>query len=225
MSSRTDRIAHRRLALLGIVGTVTLTVAMTVAAVAYEGSAGERYSLLNHWISELGEVANSELALLFNAGLVAGGLALAAFMVGLGRIVGHGWGGAIAVAGAVAGIAGALVGVFPMDQPQAHALVALTFFLAAPLAIGLFTAWLVVLRPDDVPRSLIWPGLFTMAAAAAFLTLLFLGDSDGLAAPEERPGAWPVAILEWLVLIGILAWTAAASAVLWQGRARDTSDR
>lgn len=225
MSSRTDRIAHRRLALLGIVGTVTLTVAMTVTAVAYEGSAGERYSLLNHWISELGEVSNSELALLFNAGLVAGGLALAAFMVGLGRIVGHGWGGAIAVAGAVAGIAGALVGVFPMDEAQAHALVALTFFLAAPIAIGIFTAWLIHLRPDDVPRSLAWPGIFTVAAAAAFLTFLLLGDVESLGAPDQRPWLWPVAVLEWLTLIGVLAWTAAMSAVLWQGRTKGPSDR
>src|SRR6187397_2081314 len=150
MRMPSERIAHRRLAAIGLTGAVVMTVTATITAIAYEGAAGERYSLLNHWVSELGEVANSELALVFNAGLVIGGLLLAAFMIGLGRVIGHGWGGAIAVAGAVAGVSGALVGVFPMDQLRIHGLVALTFFLAGPIAIGLFTLWLVHVRPDDV---------------------------------------------------------------------------
>jgi hypothetical membrane protein len=220
-----DRIAHRRLAAVGLAGVIAMTLTTTIAAIAYEGAAGERYALINHWISELGEYANSELAWLFNAGLVVGGLAMAVFMLGVGRVIGHGWGGAIAVAGAIAGVSGALVGVFSMDQLQAHGAVALLFFFSAPIAIGIFTAWLIHLRPDDVPRSLIWPGLFTIGVAAAFLTLLFFGDTRSLAAPDERPDFWLITILEWLVLIGILAWTAALSAVLWQGRAPDKTDR
>lgn len=220
-----DRIAHRRLAALGMVGVVAMAVSTTIAAIAYEGAAGERYSLLNHWISELGEYANSELAWLFNAGLIVGGIAMALFMIGVGRVIGHGWGGAIAVAGAVAGVSGALVGVFSMDQLGPHGAVALTFFLSAPIAIGLFTAWLIHLRPDDVPRSLIAPGLFVVGVAAAFLTLLFVGDTRSMAAPDKRPDLWLITILEWFVLIGVLAWTAGLSAVLWQGRAPDKADR
>ena len=57
-----DRIAHRRLAAVGLVGVIAIAVTSTITAIAYEGAAGERYALLNHWISELGEYANSELA-------------------------------------------------------------------------------------------------------------------------------------------------------------------
>jgi len=200
---------------------VIITAAITISAIVYEGTAGERYSLVNHWVSELGEVGVSQLAWVFNLGLIIGGPLLALFMVGLGRIVGGGWGGAIAVSGAVAGIGAALVGVFPMGDVRLHGIAALTFFFAAPVAIGLFTLWLVRVRPDDVPRSLAWPGILTVAAFVTFLTLLFTGDTRSFGAPAERLAIWPVAIFEWLTLIGVLAWFMAVSAVLWQGRAPD----
>ncbi|MFN8620606.1 MAG: DUF998 domain-containing protein [Chloroflexota bacterium] len=220
-SSSPPRIAHRRIAALGLAGAIVITFVATVTAVFYIGAEGEHYSLLNHWISELGSVQDSELALLFNAGLIIGGLLLAAFIVGLGRIVGGGWGTAIGVSGAIAGIAGAAVGLFPMDDLRTHQAAALTFFIASPVAVGLFTVWLMRLQPDDVPRSLIWPGVFAVAMFAAFLTLLITGDARSLASPDERPGIWLIAILEWLALIGILAWVVAVSAVLWQGRRND----
>ncbi len=216
------RIAHRRLAALGLVGATIIAVTSTIAAIAYEGAQGQRYSLLNHWISELGEAAQSELAIVFNLGLIVAGPMLALFMVGLGRVIGGGWGGAIALSGAVAGIGGMLVGVFPMDELRAHGLAALTFFFAAPVAIGLFTAWLIRVRPEDVPRALAWPGILTVAAFAGFLMLLFTGDTQSLAAPDDRPAIWPLVILEWLTLIGVLSWFMAVSAVLWQGRAVDS---
>jgi len=215
------RIAHRRLATLGLAGATIIAGASTIAAIAYEGAQGQHYSLLNHWISELGEVAQSEAALVFNAGLIVAGPMLALFMIGLGRIISGGWGGAIAVSGAIAGIGGMLVGVLPMDDLRTHALAALTFFFAAPVAIGLFTAWLVRERPEDVPRALAWPGILTVAFFVGFLTLLLTGDTQSLAAPDDRVAVWPLVILEWLTLLGVLSWFVAVSAVLWQGRAPD----
>lgn len=220
-SSSPPRIAHRRLAALGIAGAAIITAVATLTAVFYIGAEGEHYSIINHWVSELGEVRNSELALLFNAGLFVGGLLLAGFIVGVSRIVGGGWGTAIGVSGAVAGIAGALVGAFPMDDLRSHQLVALTFFIASPVSVGLFTVWLAREQPGDVPRSLVWPGVFAVAMFASFLTLLVTGSIRSLATPEERPDIWLIAILEWLALIGLLAWVAALSAVLWQGRRND----
>jgi hypothetical membrane protein len=218
--SSPPRIAHRRLAALGLAGAAIIALASTVTAVMYVGDAGERYSPLNHWISELGEVANSELAIVFNVALIAGGAMLALFMVGLARIVGGGWGTAMGIAGLIAGIGGACVGLFPMDDLATHSAAALTFFVASPIAVGLFTGWLIQEQPSDVPRSLVWPGILTVAAFVTFLTLLLTGDRS-LAAPFERPGFWPLALLEWLTLIGLLAWLVAVSAVLWQGTPAD----
>jgi hypothetical membrane protein len=209
------------LAALGFGGAAIITLTTTISAFVYEGAQGQRYSLLNHWISELGEVAHSELAWLFNAGLIVGGPMLALFMAGLGRIIGGGWGGAIAVSGVVAGIGATAVGLVPMDDLQRHGLAALTFFFAAPVAVGLFTAWLLRERPSDVPRSLVWPGVLTVVAFVTFLALLFTTGDGSMAAPLERPTVWPIAVFEWLTLIGILSWFMAVSAVLWQGHRTD----
>ena len=91
-----------------------------------------------------------------------------------------------------------------------------------PVAIGLFTAWLIRERPEDVPRALAWPGILTVAAFVGFLMVLFTGDTQSLAAPDDRPAIWPLVILEWLTLIGVLSWFVAVSAVLWQGRAPES---
>ena len=101
MKPPSDAVAtRRRLAALGLAGSAIISLGSVVAAVAYVGKHGQRYSPLNHWISELGEVAESELHLAFNLGLIVGGPMLALFLVGLGRMVGGGWG--IAIAGVLA---------------------------------------------------------------------------------------------------------------------------
>ena len=40
----------------GVLGSVVLLLASIVAALVYKGTAGEGFSPLNHWISELGEM-------------------------------------------------------------------------------------------------------------------------------------------------------------------------
>ena len=86
------------------------------AALRYRGKAGERFSLLNHFISELGEVGVSRGAWAFNGGLALTGLLLLPFVVHLGIVLGGvlGWGGAFFAAAATGGVAA--VGIFPMNN-------------------------------------------------------------------------------------------------------------
>lgn len=50
----------------GLAGAALVAACSLAAALAYAGPDGEPYSLLNHFISELGEVGVSPLAWLFN---------------------------------------------------------------------------------------------------------------------------------------------------------------
>ena len=192
----------------GVVGALVIVVGSIVTALAYTRAAGERYSPLNHWVSELGELANSELAAVFNLGLIVGGAGFVVFMIGL--IVARP--GVLRVlaglVGVIAGVGGLLVGVFPMDDLDRHGLAALTFFNFGWIAVALASLDFV-LRPDRRwPRWLAVVGAATVLAFVGFLIALAgVRNPDGsLAAPEIRVEVWPVVILEWLTLGGILVW-------------------
>lgn len=205
-----DRLA----ACAGMAGAIVIGVGSLVTAVAYGGADGEPYSPLNHFVSELGELAQSELAGLFNLSLIAGGVCFAVFMSGLAasrpgllRLLAGG-------VGVVAGLGGSFVGVFPMDYPAQHILAASTFFNLGWIAVGLASVDFVV-RPDSrFPRGLAVVGFATMAAFLAFLREVGSNtDAAGqLINPDIRPQVWAFPALEWLTIAGIVGWVLLVSA-------------
>ena len=50
----------------GIGGSLLITACMVITGLAYRGRQGEKYSIFNHFISELGEVGVSKAAAVFN---------------------------------------------------------------------------------------------------------------------------------------------------------------
>jgi hypothetical membrane protein len=200
-----------------IVGVLALTVASVVTAVVYTGTKGEPYSPVNHWVSELGQTSVSQAAAIFNVGLIVGGLCFAIFVAGLaaslrGRTR-YAWG----TTGLVAGVAGALVGVFPMDDIGPHSIAAMTFFVLGWLTVALASIDLVR-RPDPrIPRWLAVIGALATVCFVLFMAALFtdpLVGEDALAAPGVRPDVWLAPILEWSVIVAIVAWTL-ATALAW----------
>jgi AraC-like DNA-binding protein len=119
-----------------------------------------------------------------NGSLIAGGVCLAAFTLGLGALL-HGWCGALLLLlGGITGIAVVLVGVFPVDHPL-HQVVGPAAFLAGLLSCGLFTVSLMsmpLLLPDGMNQIFAAP------------------DAAG------RPAVWVVAIAEWPALWAVLLW-------------------
>ena len=206
MTAPATRTALDRLAIwAGLIGSSVIALGSVVTAVAYTGTKGESYSPLNHFVSELGEVGVSELAAVFNVALNIGGVCFVVFILGLAATRRGRLRYAYGATGVVAGVGGALVGVFPMNDLDKHALVALTFFV-----LGLVTVLLAsvdfVRSPDPrFPRWLSVLGGVTVVAFAIFLVILF-GEAGGLAHPEERVAIWPLTIFEWLLLVGILGW-------------------
>ena len=199
-----DRLA----ACAGIIGAGAIGIGSVVAAVAYRGADGEPYSPFNHFVSELGELAHSELARVFNTGLIVGGVCFAVFMSGFAasrpgslRLLAGG-------IGVIAGIGGSFVGVFPMDFVRQHGLAAMTFFNLGWIAVGLASLDFVV-RPDRrFPRPLAVLGLATVAAFIGFLREVRATKTpDGaLDGPVIRPNVWALPTLEWLTIMGIVGW-------------------
>jgi hypothetical membrane protein len=212
-----ERTRSRDAQAAAIVGVIALGVGSLVTALAYTGTGGERYSPLNHWVSELGQTSVSQAAPFFNICLIVGGTCFAAFMAILamsipGRLR-YAWG----AIGVVAGVSGALVGVFPMDQLTVHSIVALSFFVLGSLSVAIASIDLAR-RPDQrFPRWLAVIGAVVTVCFVLFMVALFTDPTSGrdvLAAPDARPDVWVAAILEWSVVIGVLVWTL-ATALAW----------
>jgi hypothetical membrane protein len=200
-----------------MVGAAIIALGSIVAAVAYGGAKGEPYSPLNHWISELGEVGVSELAAVFNVGLMIGGALFVVFMVGLAAVRTGTLRLLYGALGVLVGVAGAFVGVWPMNNLDLHGLAALTFFNVGWIVVGLASIDFVRAADARFPRWLAAIGALTVAAFVGFIAVLLpLLGGDGLAAPEIRPDVWIVPILEWAVLIGILIWVFATSWTWWR---------
>jgi hypothetical membrane protein len=199
---------------IGVVGSAFFMVAALIAALAYSGTESQGFSPLNHWVSELGEVGVSSLAVVFNIGLIVGGGAFALFMLALGMLRRSRLAWTYAVIGAIAGISCALVGVFPMNQRTIHIVVALGFFVLGWISVALasFDIWR---RPD--PRFARWLpalGAITVALFLMFLSVYipYLYTGTG----TDRPQLSPATVLEWLVAVGLIGWVLAASFSWWR---------
>ena len=200
--------------LFGILGTGLISLGIGTSALRYHGKHGERFSLLNHFISELGEVGISPSAKLFNLGMILGGLTLLPYMIGLGFWFDSlaGWLGS--ATGVVAVLAVAAVGIFPVNNLTAHTRAAMTYFRTG-LVMVIFFALAIIFQPaghKPIPQA---ANVLSLLAFIAYAAFLFLSgrrnDQDRVEALDphmesERPRILLLPLLEWAVFFTTLLW-------------------
>jgi hypothetical membrane protein len=189
---------------------------MLVTGLVYRGKQGERYSVFNHFISELGEPGVSRLAPLFNFGLIAGGLVLIPFIVGMGLALGSLWGKIALIVGVWTALSCAAVGVFPMNHEKSHIWVAMSYFRSGLVMVLLFS--LAVFAQTEefeiIPKLSNLAGLLSVGCYAAFLFITDTGKKKDETKEEpldpeshpERPRFWRTTILEWAVFFSTILW-------------------
>ncbi len=216
IGQRLDRFfAKRHPEYFGIVGCAIIAIACVITAIGFTGYAGEPYSLFNHFISELGFVSESELAWVFNVGLIVGAPIVGIFLVGTRATIPSRLGSLGRVVGIITAIGGAGVGVFPADANLlGHGLTAMTFFFGGCLTVGIFSLAIFFQKEPRVNKWLSLLGVGVVVSFAAFLSTMFGGGSPGeisaldimTAFTQPRDPFMLMAFLEWLPLIGVLAW-------------------
>jgi hypothetical membrane protein len=201
--------------IFGFSGTGLIILAVLYPSLVYRGKLGERFSLFNHFISELGELGVSRAARIFNTGLLLAGLVMLPYVVGLGIAFGSllGWLGTAAGVIAVVGVAA--VGVFPMNNIEAHKFAATTYFRAG-LVMVFFFGLAIFFQPSGkglIPQAANLLSLLAFLAYGAFLAWpLIRGEkhtsADSLDPEQEpkRPRIWALPTLEWLVFFSTIAW-------------------
>jgi len=197
---------------LSIIGGLAAIICALVSALAYRGKKGERFSPLNHFISELGEVGVSRLAWVFNLGLILTGISLIPACIIFGLLL-PGVSSKIGlVAGVVAAASLSMVGVFPMNHIKPHGKVAITFFRGGLLMVLAFSASIALQSPANMilPRGYSLAGLPAILAFGGFLILMLKASKEpnGPLQPidEKRPRVWIMPIVEWTIFVTILLW-------------------
>ncbi len=201
--------------IFGFIGTGLILLAVAYPISLYRGKRGERFSVLNHFISELGEQGVSRAAWFFNTCILLAGLVMLPYVIGLGIAFGSllGWLGTVAGVIAVLGVAA--VGVFPMNNMQAHTTAATTYFRAG-LVMVFFFGLAIFFQPSGkakIPQEANLLSLLAFLSYGAFLALpLFkkkkASSADSLDPRQEpeRPSVWALPALEWLVFFSTIAW-------------------
>jgi hypothetical membrane protein len=200
------------LRLFGIGGALTAGLGVLISALSYRGRIGERYSFLNHFISELGEVGVSPRAWAFNAGLMLAGPLLLLECIGLGLALPGIWAKIGMLAGSLAAIALGLVGVFPMNRYQPHIKAAMWYFR---FGLGMVLCFTLAISTQPagaqvMPPALGLAGVPAVLAYGAFLVYSrrnFDSSADALSALNKvRKPVWPLAVLEWLIFATTIPW-------------------
>ena len=158
-------MAFNILRIFGFTGTGLILVAVFYPIFQYRGKRGERYSMLNHFISELGEMGVSRAAWIFNGGLLLAGLVMLPYVIGLGIAFDSllGWLGTAAGIIAVLGVSA--VGVFPMNNVKSHTLAAMTYFRAGLVMVFFFGV--AIFFQSDIRHAGRWVDKGAMVARGA----------------------------------------------------------
>lgn len=200
----------------GLAGSLLILLAMLAAALVYRGKGGERYSPLNHYISELGEVGVSRLAWAFNLALILGGLVFIPFLAGMGLALGSVWGKIALAIGILTALACMGVGFFPMNHIESHSRAAMTYFRSGLVTVLTFSL-AVFLQSGEfeiIPKASNVAGLISVGCYAAFLLIVDTGkknkrSEEEILDPEtepQRPKASKTTIMEWAVFFSTILW-------------------
>jgi hypothetical membrane protein len=183
---------------------------LLATAMLYHAKKGGPYSVLNHYISRLGEVGVSRLAPVFNMSLFVGGLVLLIFVLGLGLYVHTKLGYVASAFGIFSCISCSLVGVFPMNNLSIHDAVAYSFFYNGLVGITLFTLVILFDKQNKISKWLLIPGIITVASFASYLIMPYIiRSTHGHTLHAHRLARSHIRlnpILEWSVFFTVIAW-------------------
>ncbi len=204
-------------AIWGLSGTIVVLVGSLVPAIAYRGKLGEKYSLLNHFVSELGDRNISLLSSIFNSSLILAGILFSMFMIQLARYLGTIGAFIAGAVGVIAAFGCCMVGAFPMDTIKKHDRCAAVFFTGGLSTVFLFGIISLLDKRHGLPMEFVLYAFIVAMFFAVYIMIPRKTTIDIVTYKEldaQRPVVWALPLLEWISMLGIIGWIAAVSLCL-----------
>lgn len=209
-------MSERRFPLWGISGSVVGLVFVLGAQIPYTGEYGEPFSMLNHFVSELGELGVSEFAFLFNSGMILAGLIFIPFMIGLGLHMDNIVSKIAGAVGVFCAVSIFFVGIFPMNYIAEHTMAAMSFFFSGMIMVGLWTIAILLQKQAKIHKGFSFGGVINFV-----IFLLFLyGPWESVEDLSTRPDIWMVPTLEWGIYFAIVGYLLVLSVFVWNKEKR-----
>lgn len=199
-------------------GAIFSACGILYAIFAYKEQGTASYSLLNHFVSELGWNRSSKAAWAFNYGVLAGALMTIPLFYSLGEAMETWLGRLSAWVGIASCVACSMVGFFPLERLVPHLVFAGIFFLTIMLCVFGVTLSFIIGNKMGKPFPMIFAG--GVVVAISLLFIVYPKDSLMLALKHpdsfNRPTLWILPITEWLLVVSLQLWLTTASYYVWQ---------
>lgn len=205
-----ELVNEKHFPLWGLVASLVGLVFILTPQLFYVGSEGESFSMFNHAVSELGELGVSELAWMFNIGMVLAGILFIPFMIGLGLYIDNIISKITAVVGVYSAASIVLVGIYPMNYLYEHSIAAISFFLSGMVMTLLWGIAILVQKEVKIHKGLSLGGFINMTIFALFLYGPFGGFGD------PRPEFSMRLTLEWAIYWAIVGYLLVISLYVWR---------
>lgn len=192
----------------GVLTCTLLYTAILIAALSYTGEQNESYSIFNHFISELGSYKISDLAIVYNTGLI---LAAIGFLFFINAVFIYLTTNISKIAfriGALASFICIFVGLVSEDHRLPHLVIALVFFSLLALAIFLFSLSIFFENNNKFSIIVAISGLLVPILYVVFLCqpIDLMHEKRIMKSAFDRPDIWLLPFFEWMMFIFFTIW-------------------
>ena len=184
----------------GLLGAIIISLGILVSSTYFIGCSDQNYSILNHFISELGQYQCSEKAHIFNICLIIGTPLLIYYYLNILPESVKKIKSLFTIIILLLGVSAICIGIFSMDKIVMHIIFAIIFFYLCFFASLAFNIYALFFDKKDIPKYFMISGILLSVSLLANIIEFHQLDQNMLETLKDRPNILLVCVFEWLSL-------------------------
>lgn len=185
---------------VGLLGASIISFGIMITSIYFIGCSYQNYSILNHFISELGQYHCSEKASLFNICLIIGTPFLIYYYLNILPESVKKIKNIFTIIIVLIGFSAICIGIFSMDKIVMHIISAIIFFYLCFFASLAFNIYALFFDEKNIPKYFVISNILMSVSLLANIIEFQQLDQNMLEILKDRPNVLLVCVLEWLSL-------------------------